>query len=81
MDSLSVNLDDIPTEIKRLKIMIANPSAAREGLTLTRANNAIYLDRNFNLVDYLQSQDIIHRISQTKETYPNHTKEYHYTIH
>lgn len=48
-------------------IMIANPSAAREGLTLTRANNAIYLDRSFNLVDYLQSQDRIHRISQTKE--------------
>ncbi len=49
------------------RIMIANPAAAREGLTLTRANNAIYLDRNFNLVDYLQSQDRIHRISQTKE--------------
>lgn len=48
------------------KILIANPSAAREGLTLTKANNAIYLDRNFNLVDYLQSQDRIHRISQTK---------------
>jgi len=47
-------------------VLIANPAAAREGLTLTRANNAIYLDRNFNLVDYLQSQDRIHRISQTK---------------
>jgi len=50
-----------------LAILIANPAAAREGLTLTTANNAIYLDRNFNLVDYLQSQDRIHRISQTKE--------------
>jgi SNF2 family DNA or RNA helicase len=48
-------------------ILIANPAAAREGLTLTSANNAIYLDRNFNLVDYLQSQDRIHRISQTKK--------------
>jgi len=48
------------------KILVANPAAAREGLTLTVANNAIYLDRNFNLVDYLQSQDRIHRISQTK---------------
>ena len=28
---------------------------------------AIYVDRTFNLVDYLQSQDRIHRISQTKE--------------
>ncbi|MHA1658991.1 MAG: DEAD/DEAH box helicase [Promethearchaeota archaeon] len=69
---------DIPIEkrnkvVKEFKnnekylILIANPAAAREGLTLTSANNAIYLDRNFNLVDYLQSQDRIHRISQTKE--------------
>lgn len=49
------------------KVLIANPAAAKEGLTLTAANNAIYLDRNFNLVDYLQSQDRIHRISQTRE--------------
>lgn len=54
-------------ESEENKIIIANPSAAREGLTLTKANNAIYVDRNFNLVDYLQSQDRIHRISQTKE--------------
>ncbi|MEA5115669.1 MAG: DEAD/DEAH box helicase [Geobacteraceae bacterium] len=51
------------------KLLIANPSAAREGLTLTKANNCIYLDRNFNLVDYLQSQDRIHRISQKKICY------------
>jgi len=49
------------------RILIANPAAAKEGLTLTSANNAIYLDRNFNMVDYLQSQDRIHRISQTEE--------------
>jgi SWI/SNF-related matrix-associated actin-dependent regulator of chromatin subfamily A-like protein 1 len=54
-------------ETEKNKIIIANPAAAREGITLTKANNAIYLDRNFNLVDYLQSQDRIHRISQTKE--------------
>jgi SWI/SNF-related matrix-associated actin-dependent regulator of chromatin subfamily A-like protein 1 len=52
---------------KDAKILFANPAAAKEGLTLTVANNAIYLDRNFNLVDYLQSQDRIHRISQNKE--------------
>jgi SNF2 family DNA or RNA helicase len=50
-----------------IKLMVANPAAAREGLTLTEANVAIYLDRTFNLVDYLQSQDRIHRISQTSE--------------
>lgn len=51
----------------QVRLMIANPAAAREGLTLTQANLAIYLDRTFNLVDYIQSQDRIHRISQTKE--------------
>lgn len=52
-----------------LKILVANPAAAREGLTLTAANHAIYLDRNFNLLDYLQSQDRIHRISQERPAY------------
>lgn len=54
---------------RELKILIANPGAAREGITLTAANHAIYLDRNFNLVDYLQSQDRIHRIGQEKPSY------------
>jgi len=49
-----------------VRLLIANPAAAREGLTLTEANVAIYLDRTFNLVDYLQSQDRIHRISQAR---------------
>ena len=49
-----------------VRLLVANPAAAREGLTLTEANTAIYLDRTFNLVDYLQSQDRIHRISQTR---------------
>lgn len=52
---------------KKTRLLIANPAAAREGLTLTEANVAVYLDRTFNLVDYLQSQDRIHRISQTRE--------------
>ncbi len=51
------------------KILLANPAAAREGLTLTAASNAIYLDRNFNLVDFMQSQDRIHRISQKKNCF------------
>ena len=49
-----------------VRLLIANPAAAREGLTLTEARTAIYLDRTFNLVDFLQSQDRIHRLSQTK---------------
>jgi SNF2 family DNA or RNA helicase len=53
-------------EDDRYKVLIANPAAAKEGLTLTSANNAVYLDRNFKMDDYLQSQDRIHRIGQTK---------------
>lgn len=49
------------------KVMIANPAAAKEGLTLVSANHAIYLDRSFKMDDYLQSQDRIHRIGQTKK--------------
>jgi SWI/SNF-related matrix-associated actin-dependent regulator of chromatin subfamily A-like protein 1 len=48
------------------RLLLANPAAAREGLTLTESNLAIYMDRTFNLTDYLQSQDRIHRISQTR---------------
>jgi SNF2 family DNA or RNA helicase len=49
-----------------VRLFIGNPAAGREGLTLTAANVAVYFDRTFNLVDYLQSQDRIHRISQTQ---------------
>ena len=49
------------------KIFIATPQSAKEGLTLTVANNAIFYDRSFSLDDYLQAQDRIHRISQEKE--------------
>ena len=50
----------------RVRLLVANPAAAREGLTLTQARTAIYVDRTFNLVDFLQSQDRIHRLSQKK---------------
>lgn len=49
------------------KVLFATPQAAKEGLTLTVANNVIFYDRGFNLDDYLQAQDRIHRISQTKQ--------------
>ena len=48
------------------RVLIATPGAAKEGLTLTVANNAIFFDRSFSLDDYLQAQDRIHRISQSK---------------
>lgn len=51
------------------RILIATPGAAKEGLTLTVANHAIFFDRGFALDDYLQAQDRIHRISQNKECF------------
>jgi SNF2 family DNA or RNA helicase len=51
------------------RVLIATPGAAKEGLTLTVANHAIFYDRSFSLDDYLQAQDRIHRISQNKKCY------------
>ena len=56
-------------ENEEVKLLFATPQAAKEGLTLTVANNAIFYDRSFNLDDYLQAQDRIHRISQKKKCY------------
>ena len=51
------------------KVFIANPAAASEGISLhidlngnKICNHAIYLDRNFNASQYIQSVDRIHRI-------------------
>lgn len=50
----------------RCRVLIATPASAKEGLTLTVANQAVFYDRSFSLDDYLQAQDRIHRISQTQ---------------
>lgn len=45
-----------------VKIMVANPAAASEGVSLHRVcHHALYLDRTFNAAHYLQSEDRIHR--------------------
>jgi SNF2 family DNA or RNA helicase len=54
------------------RLMIANPQAGGEGISLHRVcHYAIYLDRNFNAAHYLQSLDRIHRLGLDKsvETY------------
>ncbi len=48
------------------RLLVATPGAAKEGLTLTVANHAIFFDRNFSLNDWLQAQDRIHRIRQER---------------
>ncbi len=67
----ALSLDDREKAVRQFKegnakIFIATPQSAKEGLTLTVANNAIFYDRGFSLDDYLQAQDRIHRISQDK---------------
>ena len=52
-----------------VEVLVATPSSAKEGLTLTAANHVIFYDRNLSLDDYLQAQDRIHRISQVKTCY------------
>ena len=54
---------------KNVKVFIATPASAKEGLTLTKANHVIFFDRGFSLDDYYQAQDRIHRISQKKICY------------
>lgn len=47
---------------ENVRVMIANPAAASEGVSLHRVcHHAIYLDRTFNAAHYLQSEDRIHR--------------------
>lgn len=49
-------------EDPNVRVMVANPAAASEGISLhTVCHNAIYLDRTFNSAHYLQSEDRIHR--------------------
>lgn len=44
-------------------VLVANPAACGEGISLhTVCHHAIYLDRNYNAAQYLQSQDRIHRL-------------------
>lgn len=51
-----------------IRIMVANPAAASEGVSLHRVcHHAIYLDRTFNAAHYLQSEDRIHRFGLPPE--------------
>ncbi len=44
-------------------VLVANPAACGEGISLhTVCHHAIYLDRNYNAAQYLQSEDHIHRL-------------------
>lgn len=50
-------------------VLIANPAACSEGISLhTVCHHAIYLDRNYNAAQFLQSMDRIHRLGLIEGT-------------
>jgi SNF2 family DNA or RNA helicase len=71
----AIGIDERNAALKRFKedsecrVLVATPGSAKEGLTLTVANHAVFFDRSFSLDDYLQAQDRIHRISQQRECF------------
>lgn len=49
-------------------VLVANPAACAEGISLhTVCHHAIYVDRNYNAAQYLQSVDRIHRLGLSSE--------------
>ena len=51
----------------KFPILLAHPRTAGHGITLTRANYAIYFSLSYSLEDYYQSMDRIHRIGQDQK--------------
>lgn len=49
-------------------VLVANPAACGEGISLHKVcRYAIYLDRNYNAAQYLQSEDRIHRLGLSQD--------------
>ncbi|PZR01416.1 MAG: ATP-dependent helicase, partial [Flavobacterium psychrophilum] len=52
-----------------MHVLIANPAACSEGISLHMVcHHAIYLDRNYNAAQFLQSMDRIHRLGLPRGT-------------
>ena len=57
--------------------MIANPFSVSESISLHKGcHNAIYLERDYNCTNFLQSKDRIHRVGLEK----NQITNYYYLI-
>ena len=51
------------------KVLLANPATLAESISLHRVcQNAIYVNRNFNAAQFIQSKDRIHRINMPEGT-------------
>jgi len=59
------------------QVLIANPFAVSESISLHKGcHNAIYLERDYNCSNFLQSKDRIHRVGLP----PNQVTHYYYII-
>ena len=79
------NRDELINKFKNgtAPVLIASPASVGESVSLHKnvkgdnvCNHAIYLDRNFNGVQYMQSMDRIHRIGMDRSV----LTEYHLII-
>lgn len=53
----------------KMFVLVANPAACSEGISLhTVCHHSIYVDRNYNAAQFLQSMDRIHRLGLIKGT-------------
>jgi len=65
-----------PTD-RSFKVLIANPFSVAESISLHKGcHNAIYLERDYNCSNYLQSKDRIHRVGLN----PNQETNYYYLL-
>ena len=51
-----------------IKVLLLTLAAGGEGLTLTAASTAVFLQRSFNAVQNVQAEDRIHRIGQAADS-------------
>ena len=74
----SISSDERKIELNRFQntsdcnVLITNPQTLGEGISLhEECHTAIYVDRNYNAGQYLQSLDRIHRLGLSKDTETN----------
>jgi SNF2 family DNA or RNA helicase len=61
------------SENSSFMVLIANPASVAESISLHKAcHNAIYLERNFNAANYIQSKDRIHRVGGDRKDNVNY---------
>lgn len=66
-------IDAFHHDDSRFKVIIANPQAVGESISLHKAClNAIYMDRDFNAATFIQSKDRIHRYGLKKKDKVNY---------